>query len=129
MEEMTMEAFLGDWLEYFEVNAALPDEIPWGREDSLRDEEMAAIGRSMATFQLGESSDGQSLSAASEACARRFGWRQLPLVTAFFIREEQNHAALLGRYMDKHGIPRLNREWTDQIFRRLRKGLFGVRAD
>lgn len=118
-----MNGFLRKWKEYFEVNAALPDGIPWSARERLPEEEMRWLGPSLAAFQLGESSDGKGLQAAAEACARERGWEALGAVTRWFIREERNHADLLGRFLDLHGFPRLRREWTDQIFRILRRGM------
>jgi len=38
-----------------------------------------------------------------------------------FIAEEQEHSKILGRYLDREGIPRLEAHWLDGIFRSLRK--------
>jgi hypothetical protein len=38
-----------------------------------------------------------------------------------FIGEEQQHSNMLGRFLDREGIPRLNNHWLDSTFRRLRK--------
>ena len=38
-----------------------------------------------------------------------------------FIAEEQNHSGILGRFLDREGIPRLTNDWVDGAFRRLRK--------
>lgn len=118
-----MNRLLGKWREYFEVNAALPDEIPWNAGDTLTAEEKGILGPSIAAFQLGESSDGKGLMAAAEACGKARGWTQLAAVTRFFIREEQKHAALLGRFMDIHGMARLTGDWTDAVFRKLRMNM------
>jgi hypothetical protein len=118
-----MNGFLSRWKDYFEVNAALPDGVPWGAGERLPEEERAWVGPSLAAFQLGESSDGRGLMAAAEACGRERKWFHLAAVTGAFIREEQGHAALLGRFLDREGIPRLDKEWTDIVFRRLRRGM------
>ena len=44
-----------------------------------------------------------------------------------FIAEEQEHSGILGRFLDREGIPRLTNHWLDEIFRRLRK-LAGLEA-
>ena len=46
-------------------------------------------------------------------------WRLMRL----FIKEEQTHAAVLGRFLDQQGIPRLRGHWLDGIFRALRRVL------
>jgi hypothetical protein len=38
-----------------------------------------------------------------------------------FIAEEQEHSAILGRFLDRERIPRLTNHWLDAVFRRLRK--------
>jgi hypothetical protein len=57
--------------------------------------------------------------------AQRFSQRhQLPAlvrIVELFVREEQQHAMLLRAFMDDHGIPLKRRDWTDQVFRRLRR--------
>jgi len=42
-------------------------------------------------------------------------------VLGLFIAEEQGHSSILGRFLDREGIPRLTSHWLDRIFRRLRK--------
>jgi len=38
-----------------------------------------------------------------------------------FVAEEQGHSGILGRFLDRQGIPRLTNHWLDGVFRRLRK--------
>jgi hypothetical protein len=109
------------WLNHFEYHAAHPRPIPDGLEDRLTDQERRLIARSIATFQLGEQSQGRTLVRA----ARRFGERHrlahLVPIVELFIREEQRHAALLREFMQDHDIPLKHRHWTDLVFRRLRR--------
>jgi hypothetical protein len=42
-------------------------------------------------------------------------------ITECFVREEQQHAATLLEFMQANGIPRLERDWTDGVFRILRR--------
>ena len=42
-------------------------------------------------------------------------------IVELFIREEQRHAALLRAFMEDHRIPLRSRDWTDQVFRRVRR--------
>jgi hypothetical protein len=115
------EAFFRGWLEYFEWNSEEPDTFPWQARETLSDADKARIGPSMAAFQLGENSEGSALLRFSQDYGERMGFAALPLITAFFVQEERNHSALLGRFMDKHGIPRKASDWTDSAFRLLRK--------
>ena len=109
------------WLNHFEYHAnalrPVPEELP----NLLTREEREAIAASIATFQLGEQSEGGTLLRAARRFAQQHDVGSLARITELFIREEQHHAALLGTFMDAHGIPRKRNDWTDRIFRGVRK--------
>jgi hypothetical protein len=111
---------LGSWLAFFRSRRDRVIDLPWSEEIPPERHECSLIARSIATFQLGESSDGAHLIAA----AREFGRaRSLPAigeVTELFIREEQGHAALLAAFMKANEIPLRRSDWSDRVFRRLR---------
>ena len=117
----TMRRSLRAWLAYFEGNALGPGGIPWGAEDSLSPEEIRLIEKSVAAFQLGEYSEGRGLLKSAGDFSAHFGDRVLYEITQLFIREEQRHALLLKRFMLSHGMALLKSQWTDTVFRRLRK--------
>jgi len=89
--------------------------------DRLGDEERRLIAESIGTFQLGEQSEGRTLMEFAERFAREHDVPALPAVTALFIREEQHHAAQLRMFMLANGIALKQKNWTDSIFRRIRK--------
>ena len=109
------------WLNHFEYHAEQPRGAPGGSLNALRQEERRLIARSIATFQLGEQSDGSGLLRAACRFAAVHGDELLPRITELFIREEQRHARLLREFMDEHGIRARSRHWSDAIFRRLRR--------
>lgn len=109
------------WLELFTTRARTLNIRRPDPGDRLTPAEAARIGPSLGTFQLGEQSEGRTLLAFAEAFAARNSLAALPAVTAFFIREEQHHAAQLREFMLANGIPLKQKSWTDSIFRRLRK--------
>jgi hypothetical protein len=109
------------WLNHFEYHAGHPRSIPPGVPDLLTCEERRRIARSIATFQLGEESGGGTLLKAAERFARAHDLASLARITELFIREEQQHAALLREFMEDHGIARRSRDWTDRVFRRIRR--------
>jgi hypothetical protein len=109
------------WLDHFEYHAAHRCALPTGRPDELTSYERRVIAGSIATFQLGEQSEGRTLLHAARCYERAHKADQLAHIIALFIGEEQHHAALLGAFMDQHGIPRKGRDWTDQVFRRVRR--------
>lgn len=110
------------WLEHFRHNAESLMTIPWERGAELTADETRAIAASMQTFQLGESGEGRSISRAAARYAIRTGDTEYVEALTMFIGEEQRHAAILGRFLDLAGIPRIQKQWTDVIFRRLRHG-------
>jgi hypothetical protein len=108
------------WLAHFRSQAAHPRQVPATLDDTLSGRERRLIAASIATFQLGESSDGAQLRAA----VRRHcdAQTQHPFVEIFelFIAEEHRHARLLGEFMQDHEIPEISSAVSDRAFRLLR---------
>lgn len=109
------------WLSHFEYHAQHQWGMPPGVADRLRPEERELIAGSIATFQLGERSGGATLLRAAERFARAHQTPSLVRIVELFICEEQRHAALLGEFMADHRIPLKSRDWTDRVFRRVRR--------
>ncbi|MBV8405440.1 MAG: hypothetical protein JO203_14730 [Gammaproteobacteria bacterium] len=109
------------WLNHFEYHAQRPRQVAPGLGDVLTGAERRLIAGSIATFQLGEQSEGHTLVRAAQRFAAA---RQLPAlvrIVELFVREEQHHAALLRAFMEDHHIPLKTRDWTDRVFRCLRR--------
>jgi hypothetical protein len=109
------------WWNHFEHHARYRRRVPRALSDVLRADEKQLIASSIATFQLGECSEGRTLLRAVERFARP---NQVPRVVRIFellIREEQRHAALLRAFMQDHRIPLKKADWTDRVFRLLRR--------
>ena len=114
---------LKSWHAYFLKNRSNTGNIPWDGDDVLTDDERTSIKDSIAAFQLGEYSEGKGLLKSAEQYGRKSGDDYLPLITKLFIGEEQNHALLLKRFMDSQRIETIRKNWTDAVFRRLRKNV------
>jgi hypothetical protein len=110
---------IDSWLSFFRARRDRPVELL--EEAPLDGGRRDLIARSIATFQLGESSDGATLRSAARLFAERHGLPVLPELTDLFIREEQFHAALLARFMHANGIPVMRSQWSDRVFRLLRR--------
>src|SRR5258708_9459101 len=109
------------WLNHFEHHARHRRRIPRTLSDVLKADERRLIASSIATFQLGERSEGRTLLRAAERFARQ---KQVPHMVRIFellIREEQRHASLLRAFMQDHRIPLKKADWTDRVFRRIRR--------
>jgi hypothetical protein len=114
--------FLQAWHSYFKNNRLNQQNVSWAAEDDVvSSEEVFLIGKSIAAFQLGEYSEGRGLLKVAAEYSENLGDHLLFEITQLFIKEEQNHALLLKRFMLSHGIPLLRKHWTDTVFRRLRK--------
>jgi hypothetical protein len=109
------------WLDHFEYHATRRCEVPPGTPDGLTAYERRLIADSIATFQLGEQSSGRALLRSAERYEQEHNAAPLARIVALFIAEEQHHAALLGAFMDQHAIARKRNDWTDTVFRWVRR--------
>ncbi len=87
------------WLNHFEYHAQHARGASPGLSDVLRPDERRLIASSIATFQLGEQSEGRTLRRAAQRFAQARGTPGLTRVVDLLIREEQRHAS-------PHKIPR-----------------------
>jgi hypothetical protein len=120
-EAATMRTDLTVWLDHFEYHSQHRAALPRGKADELTPYEHRLIAGSIATFQLGEQSEGSSLLRATGRYEQTHDASPVARLISLFIAEEQHHAALLGAFMDQHGIARKRRDWTDAVFRHVRR--------
>jgi hypothetical protein len=109
------------WLNHFEYHALHPRRVPHGLTDVLRPDELQLIASSIATFQLGEQSEGRTFLRAAERFERAGQIPRLVRIIELLIREEQGHASLSRAFMQDHGIPLKRTDWTDRVFRQIRR--------
>jgi hypothetical protein len=109
------------WHRHFLEQKAAAGAFPWTACDRLGAAERRLVRRSIQQFQLGEWARGRGLvrRASTHPALRTDPWF-LP-AWKLFIAEEQDHSAILGRFLDRERIPRLTNRWLDAVFRRLRK--------
>ncbi len=108
-----------EWTCYFEQNH-WPD-FPFTRAPPLTPHERQLIAKSIRQFQLGESADGRTLRRLGREFAAANGEPDYPRSLELFIGEEQRHAAMLGRFLDREGIARQSADGADGLFRWVRK--------
>jgi hypothetical protein len=109
-----------DWLAYFRQNQLQRRGIAWHEGIHLDPRLHGPLARSLARFQLGESSNGTRLLAAARQLSERIGDPFYPRTIALFIAEEQEHSRLLAKVLQQLQSPLLPRHWTDSLFRRCR---------
>jgi hypothetical protein len=108
------------WREHFRANAANQRAIPWEQGLAVTPSEVAEIAGSLPGWQLGETSDGAHLLRAAQRYADRIGDADFLQAVACFIAEEQGHGRMLGRVLDLAGVPRVQSDWGDTLFRTFR---------
>ena len=109
------------WRRHFLQNRGRAHALPWMDPALLTAKERRVVSRAIQQFQLGEFARGRGLkrrAAAHPVLGADSDW--LPALQ-LFIAEEQEHSHILGRFLDREGIPRLAAHWLDGVFRRLRK--------
>src|SRR5258707_14101228 len=111
---------IADWLAYFRQNQLDRRGIAWHEGIALDPPLHGPLARSLARFQLGESSNGTRLLAAARQLSEKTGDPFYPRTIALFIAEEQENSRLLTRPLHKIQAPLLPRHWPDSPFRRCR---------
>jgi hypothetical protein len=112
------------WLDHFEYHSGRRCVLPEGAPDDLTSYERRLIGPSLAAFQLEEQIDGPSLMRAARHYEQEHDAAPLGQIVALLVAEQNHHAALLGAFMDRHGVSRQRADWIDRAARRVH-GLAG----
>lgn len=107
------------WIRHFKANA-LEKRVNWDLKPNITPEEICTILPSLQAWQLGETSEGKHLIAASTKYAHSIGDLLYIDAVKLFIKEEQKHGNNLGLYLDRIGQPRVTKNWGDSLFRRVR---------
>ena len=105
------------WKNYFKLNSDHFRDIDWGQDDRFTQKEKEIISSSLQQFQKGEQSEGKHFFSFAKTFPDPLYLETIRL----FIREEQTHAYVLGKFMDMKNIARIKSHWVDNIFRWLRK--------
>jgi hypothetical protein len=121
-------ATAAEWAAYFRANLAKDPHVPWAEGAGVSAAELTAIGRSLQAWQRGETSDGRRLRAAARRYAGRVGEPDYLAAIDLFIREEQRHGEMLGRFLDLAGAGRRGSDWGDRLFRAARYCLVDMEA-
>lgn len=107
------------WVRHFQINAT-HKRVNWNIAPELTDTERQTIVRSLQAWQLGETSEGAHLIAAARKYAAKNNDFIYLIAVELFIREEQKHGNNLGKYLDLIGEKRLQKDWGDTLFRKIR---------
>lgn len=108
------------WAEHFRTNVRHDWGIPWHADAVLPRDIRRRIAGSIAEFQRGESSEATHYLAKSQRFSSDVGDPAFHDASILFVREENGHAALLGRFMRQAGISPRQAAFADNVFRWLR---------
>ena len=109
------------WLSYYRQNRLNRTEPQWELADHEGAEARSQMARSLSHFQLGESGGGTFLfQHARRAYPEDPDYWE---VLALFVQEEQEHARLLGRLVERYQGRLVNGHWTHSLFRGIRRAL------
>lgn len=112
------------WLNYFQYNRANRSTVPWERGIKIEPQFREPLAASLRKFQLGESGDGLRLRRHAAAT----GDATYAAAIDLFIREEQEHARLMGEILKMLDEPLLESHWTDNCFMLMRH-FFGLHQE
>jgi hypothetical protein len=112
------------WLNYFEWNRANRPPVAWDNGINISPHLCTPLIRSLQKFQIGESGEGRRLRRHAAATGDRVYAAAIDL----FIKEEQTHAALMGKVITQLGAPLLKSEWSHNCFWIMRH-LFGLHQE
>ncbi|MDZ4847106.1 MAG: ferritin-like domain-containing protein [Chitinophagales bacterium] len=107
------------WKSHFQVNLTR-QRVDWNLKPEISASAREQILYSLKAWQLGETSDGAHLLAAAKKYAVSIGDEAYVDAVKLFIHEEQKHGNNLGKYIDLLGEKRMNKDWGDTLFRKIR---------
>lgn len=113
-----------EWLNYFEHNRVHRLFIPWEEGANIEAHLRRPLIRSLRRFQVGESGEGRKLRRHAAQTGDPVYARAIEL----FVREEQEHARLMGELLRRLGAPLLRRHWSSDCFKWMRRAC-GLRVE
>jgi len=108
------------WIRRFEGNTA-EEEVDWEGPLEMAEELRVALGDSLAIFQLGETGTGSTLRRYVERVRGMDGFAGYEKALEKFVCEEHRHAAMLAKMVGRLGGALLEKQWSNGLFRRVRK--------
>jgi rubrerythrin len=105
------------WNQYFQTHSQHFEHLLWTKEKELNASEKSLITQSIQQFQKGENSDGKHLIQLSKKMKNEDYYEAIKGL----VREEQNHALALEKFMLNEEIELIKSHWLDHIFKRIIK--------
>lgn len=108
------------WIRRFQANRER-ERLDWDAPVELPSGQRVALARSLAVFQLGETGEGTCLRRYGERTRGWAGFEGYEVALDLFVKEENRHAELLAELVGRFGGTLLAKQWSDSIFRFVRK--------
>ena len=99
------------WLNYFERNRINRLPLRWENGVQVEPHLREPLIRSLQKFQLGESGEGRKL----KGHVRETGDMTYAATIDLFIKEEQEHARLMGKILRELNAPLIEKHWGDIV--------------
>jgi hypothetical protein len=112
------------WLKYFQHNRDNRLPVPWEHPINLEPKLRKPLIASLQRFQVGESGEGRTLKRHVAATGNGDYIEAIQL----FIKEENEHARLMGEILNCLNAPLLESHWSDNAFMALRH-VFGLEEE
>lgn len=109
------------WFNHFKSNQEHIKGIEKDSYGTIPVEELNPLISSIQQMQRGEHSEGHNLFRMAKNYAKQSQHKDYEDTIKLFIKEEQNHALILSRFMEVHKIPKIHGHWVDSVFRKLRR--------
>ena len=109
-----------EWMAYFRQNKNDRRLIAWHEGVQVRADLYRPLARSLATFQLGESTEGKRLLARASRLAERNSDPDYAEAMQLFIAEEHEHARLLANILQQMNAPLAKHHWAEGLFHLVR---------
>jgi hypothetical protein len=109
--------YFQQWKDYFLTNQSHFSHVDFKKPDLFCLDEQKQFNSSIQQFQRGEHSEGKHLLSY----AKQYGDPCYTEAIKLFIKEEQTHALVLAKFLEKHDIPKIKEHWVDGVFRMLRQ--------
>lgn len=109
------------WLDYYQQNRLNRPEPQWHLPPPEDSPALRELARSLSHFQLGESGEGTFL--LHQAQRTYAGDPAYCAALALFIQEEQEHARLLQKLVERCRGRLVTNHWTHSLFRGIRRAL------
>lgn len=116
-----MEFNFNYWIHHFNRSENRHRELNWKDGYRLSEDEKNLVSPMLAQFQKGERSEGAIFRNKADRFLRKTEDKSYLEALSLFVTEEQGHAELLTRFMEREDIPPIHSHTNDHLFKLVRR--------